>query len=86
MCSAVSKNRVSMRFLLGRLPMRSMHYAVDQLDLNVIFPVTQTAPTNAIPTSREVQECLDLLKESELNDTQIQAITSMMDLSCSEVI
>ena len=66
--------------------MRGMHYAVDQLDLDTLFPVAQATPSSAIPTSSEVQECLDVLKDSELNPFQLQAITSMLDSSCSRVL
>ncbi len=65
--------------------MRSMHYAVDQLDLDTIFPVVQATPSNSIPTSADVQKCLDVLKDSELNPFQLQAITSMLDASCLKV-
>lgn len=65
--------------------MQSMHYAVDQLDLDAIFPVVQTTPNTPIPTSSDVQECLDLLKDSELNQFQLQAITSILDSSCLKV-
>lgn len=61
-----------------------MHYAVDQLDLDTIFPVVQTTP-NSIPSSPDVQKCLDVLKDSELNPFQLQAITSMLDASCLKV-
>lgn len=66
--------------------MRGMHYAVDQLDSDVIFPVAQSVSDNAIPTSSEVQDCLDVLKDSELNPFQLQAITSMLDPSCLKVL
>ena len=62
-----------------------MHYAVDQLDLDNIFPVVQATPSNSIPTSMDVQKCLDVLKDSELNPFQLQAITSMLDASCLKV-
>lgn len=65
--------------------MRGMHYAVDQLDLDTIFPVPQTTPNSAIPSSSDVQDCLDVLKDSELNPFQLQAITSMLDSSCLKV-
>ncbi len=65
--------------------MRSMHYAVDQLDLDNIFPVVQATPSNSIPTSMDVQKCLDVLKDSELNPFQLQAITSILDASCLKV-
>ena len=84
-CSASSRFRVSLRFVLGRIPMRSMHYAVEQLDLDTIFPVVQTTPNTSIPTSSDVHKCLETLKDSELNQPQLQAITSMLDPSCIEV-
>lgn len=66
--------------------MRGMHYAVDQLDLDTIFPVAQTTPnSSSIPTSSDVQKCLDVLKDSELNPFQLQAITSILDSSCLKV-
>lgn len=39
--SVSSRNRCSLRFVLSRTHMREMHYAVDQLDLGVVFPVPQ---------------------------------------------
>ena len=39
--SASSRNRCSLRFVLSRTHMREMHYAVDQLDLSVVFPHPQ---------------------------------------------
>lgn len=76
---------MSVRFLLGRVTMRGMHYAVDQLDLDTIFPDAQNALDIAIPSSSDVQDCLDVLKDSELSDFQRQAIASMLDSSCQKV-
>ena len=39
--SVSSRNRCSLRFVLSRTHMREMHYAVDHLDLGVVFPVPQ---------------------------------------------
>ena len=39
--SASSRNHCSLRFVLSRTHMREMHYAVDQLDLNAVFPVSR---------------------------------------------
>ncbi len=67
--------------------MRAMHYAVDQLELDVLFPdaVSGSTATEVIPSSGEVKTCLEVLKKSELNDCQVQAITSMLDPSCVKV-
>lgn len=83
--SASSRYCVSIRFVLGRVTMRSMHYAVDQLDLSVIFPDVQTTPNSSIPSSSDVQKCLDVVKDSVLNHFQVQAIASMLDPSCLKV-
>ena len=61
--------------------MRSMHYAVDQLDLDTIFPEVQAIGAN-IPSSPDVQKCLDVVKDSVLNRFQLQSITSMLDSKC----
>ena len=65
--------------------MRGMHYAVDQLDLDVLFPEVNTTPNNSIPSSPDVQKCLDVVKDSVLNPFQLQAIASMIDPSCLKV-
>ena len=66
--------------------MRSMHYAVDQLDLTTIFPEVQiTSNGGSIPSTADVQNCLDILKDSELNPSQLRAITSILDSSCLKV-
>lgn len=76
---------MSIRFVLGRVTMRAMHYAVDQLQLDTIFPEVQSAPNSSIPSSSDVQKCLDVVKDSVLNPFQLQAIASMLDASCLKV-
>ena len=36
--SVSSRSRCSLRFVLSRTHMREMHYAVDQVNMNVVFP------------------------------------------------
>ena len=64
--------------------MRSMHYAVDHLDLNTIFPSPQLAAQN-IENPTAVESCLEDLKSSELYKSQQDAITSMLDSACRMV-
>ena len=82
--SASSRNRCSIRFLLSRVHMRSMHYAVDHLDLDTIFPPSQSVSVNA-ETSISIKRCLEELKNSELYNSQQNAITSMLDPACRQV-
>ena len=64
--------------------MRSMHFAVDNLDLSTIFPDTLVSGTmNEYPTA--VLRCLEELKRSELNKNQQDAIISVLDPACSKV-
>ena len=64
--------------------MRSMHFAVDNLDLSTIFPESLVSGTmNEQPTA--VLRCLEELKRSELNKNQQDAITSMLDPVCTKV-
>ena len=64
--------------------MRSMHYAVEQLDLAAIFPTPRDGNT-VNERSSTVMECLKELKRSELNKGQQEAITSMLDPACTRV-
>ena len=64
--------------------MRAMHFAVDQLSLDTIFPLSDgSLPTMNNPSA--LKKCLDELKGSELNKTQQDAITSMLDPACKQV-
>lgn len=65
--------------------MQSMHYAVDKLELDTIFPEVQTTSLDAIATADDVQKCLEALKDSELNTHQVKAITSILDANCVKV-
>jgi len=82
--SASGHNRCCIRFLPSRVEMQSMHYAVDLLDLNTIFPSSQTNVTNS-KTSPSIKRCLHEVKNSKLNNSQQNAITSMLDPACSQV-
>ena len=82
--SVSSRNRCCIRFLLSRVHMRSMHYAVDHLDLDTIFPPSQSVSVNA-ETSISIKRCLEELKNSELYSSQQNAITSMLDPACRQV-
>ncbi len=73
-----------MRFFLNRIHMRSMHYAVNKLDLATIFPTPSDSRTG-IERSSAIMECLKELKRSELNESQQDAITSMLDPACTKV-
>lgn len=64
--------------------MRSMHYAIDQLDLAVIFP-TPCDGSTMNERSSIVMECLKELNKSELNKSQQEAITSMLDPAYTRV-
>ncbi len=61
-----------------------MHHAVDQLDLATIFP-TPCDGNTMNERSSTVMECLKELKRSELNQSQQEAITSMLDPACTRV-
>ena len=75
--SASSHNRCYIRFLLSRVYMRSMHYAVDHLDLDTIFPPTLSVSVNTeIPAS--IKRCLEELENSELYSSQKRSIVSML--------
>ena len=64
--------------------MRSMHFAVDNLDLSTIFPESLIFGTmNEHRTA--VLRCLEELKRSELNKNQQDAVTSMLDPVCTKV-
>ena len=82
--SVSSRNRCCIRFLLSRVHMRSMHYAVDHLDLDTIFPPSQSVSVNT-ETSVSIKRCLEELKNSELYSSQQNAITSMLDPACRQV-
>ena len=82
--SASGHNRCCIRFLPSRVEMQSMHYAVDLLDLNTIFPSSQMNVTN-YKTSPSINRCLHEVKNSKLNNSQQNAITSMLDPACSQV-
>ena len=82
--SASSRNRCCIRFLLSRVHMRSMHYAVDHLDLDTIFPPSQSVSVKT-ETSVSIKRCLEELKNSELYSSQQNAITSMLDPACRQV-
>ena len=82
--SASSRNRCCIRFLLSRVHMRSMHYAVDHLDLDTIFPPSQSVSVKT-ETPGSIKRCLEELKNSELYSSQQNAITSMLDPACRQV-
>ena len=82
--SASSRNRCCIRFLLSRVHMRSMHYAVDHLDLDTIFPPSQSVSVKT-ETPISIKRCLEELKNSELYSSQQNAITSMLDPACRQV-
>ena len=65
--------------------MRAMHYAVDSLNLDNIFPTSSGSVTTTDNPSA-LKKCLDELKGSELNKAQQDAITSMLDPACRQVI
>ena len=83
--SVSSLNRVYIRFLLSRIQMRSMHYAVDHLDLDAIFPSSSQPTGIDTETSPSIKRCLEELKKSELYSSQQNAITSMLDPVCRQV-
>ena len=74
--SKESMNRCSIRFILGNVSMRAMHYAVDQLDLEVLYG-TQSATPAASPAG--IKRCLDDLAKLELYDKQKNAIRGMLE-------
>ena len=82
--SASSLNRCGIRFLPSRVQMQSMHYAVDHLDLDTIFPSSQTTATNS-ETSPSIKKCLQELKKSKLYNAQQNAIVSMLNPACTQV-
>ena len=82
--SASSRNRCCIRFLLSRVHMRSMHYAVDHLDLDTIFPPSQSVSVKT-ETPISIKRCLEELKNSELYSSQQNAITSMLNPACRQV-
>jgi len=60
-----------------------MHYAADHLDLDTLFPSSfQTAGTE---TSPSIKRCLEELQNSELYNSQQNAVTSMLDSVCRQV-
>ena len=83
--SVASQNHCSIRFIASsRVDMRAMHAAIDQLNLDTIFPMSDgSVPTMDNPSA--LKKCLDELKGSELNKTQQDAITSMLDPACRQV-
>ena len=64
--------------------MRSMHYAVDKLDLSTIFPEPSDG-NGSTDRSTSVLECVKELKTSELYQSQQDAIISMLDPACTKV-
>ena len=40
-----SRSRCSLRFVLSRIHMREMHYAVDLLEMSTVFPEPRSVPT-----------------------------------------
>ena len=64
--------------------MRAMHFAVDQLNLDTIFPLSDGSE-HTMSNPSALKRCLDELKGSELNKTQQDAITSMLDPACRQV-
>ena len=79
-------NHCSVRFIASsRVDMRAMHYAVDSLNLDNIFPTSSGSVTTTDNPSA-LKKCLDELKGSELNKAQQDAITSMLDPACRQVI
>eukprot|EP00731_Ephydatia_muelleri_P025024 Em0017g107a len=71
-----SMNRCSIRFILGNVSMRAMHYAVDQLDLEVLYGTQSATPT---PSPAGIKRCLDDLAKLELYDKQKNAIRGMLE-------
>ncbi len=76
--------RGSIRFFLNRIHMRTMHYAVEKLNLDTIFP-TSSDSSLGNHRSAAVLNCLKELKRSELNKSQQEAVTSMLDPACTKV-
>ena len=81
--SKESANKCSVRFNLGDVSMRAMHYAVDQLDLEVLY-ATQSAPPAA--NSAGIKHCLDELAKLELYNKQKNAIRGMLESVYQKVL
>ena len=77
--SKSSRHICSLRFVPTRVPMRSMHQAVDTVLLDTVFP-SSTSTDDTTPTN--IQRCLQELSRTELNQTQQKAVQSMLDPVC----
>ena len=75
--------KCSIRFVLGRLPIRAMHYAVDNIDLSTIFP--NGSPSLGMENPSAFKKCKADLKSSDLNQLQINAVINMLKHSSANV-
>lgn len=63
--------------------MRAMHYAVDNIDVNTIFP--KGSPSSGMENPSAFKKCRTDLKSSGLNRLQIDAIINMLKHSSANV-
>ena len=75
----------SVHFISSRVPMRTMHQAVETVLLDVIFPSPQEAFPSPPVTSDALGQCLLELQYTVLNENQKAAVRSMLDPTCSQV-
>ena len=80
--SKSSRNTCSVRFILGDVHMRAMHYAVDQLDIDVLYSTPTITPAANPPG---IKRCLDDLAKLELYEKQKNAIRGMLESSYKKV-
>ena len=76
--SSENNNCCSIRFVPSRLLLRTMHYAVDHVDLDKIFPsVDSTASSMSNPAA--IKKCRKELKKMKLNPHQNEVISSIIN-------
>ena len=81
--SISNSGKCLVRFVLGRLPIRAMHYAVDNIDLNTIFPNGSSSLAMENPSA--FKKCKADLKNSDLNQLQTNAVIYMLKHSSANV-
>ena len=72
----------SLRFVPSRVPIRSMHQALDNLLVDTVLPSFYTT-TDPMPF--DISQCLQELDCTELNSAQKAAVKSMLDPACRMV-
>jgi hypothetical protein len=75
----VSRCQCSFRFSPSRVPLRAMHQAIDNVDLDVIFPDIVPPHDNGRSVFDHVTQCMRELEKSSLNEDQKKAIISAID-------